>query len=209
MARYTNAKCKLCRREGKKLYLKGKRCYTAKCPVEKKGAVPPGEPPKRRSRITDYGVRLREKQKLKRTYGVLENQFRRYIREAEKKQKQSEFGVALQQILETRLDNIVRRLGFCWSLNQARQLVRHGHILIDNKRIDIPSYNVRVGQKITLAPTALNLFNVQEALKNFPRENIPSWLLREESYGKIERLPEKEDFGAEFNISLVVEYYSR
>ncbi len=206
MARYTDAKCKICRREGGKLFLKGKKCHTVKCPIERKGAAPPGEPAKRvRKRATDYGSRLREKQRLKRAYGLLEAQFRRYVKEAERAEE--DFGVALLRRLEARLDNVIRRLGYCWSLNQARQLVAHGHVLVDEARVDIPSYNVRQGQVIHLTDKARKLPFVQEALQEISAESIPPWLTREGDVGKVLRLPSGEELPDEFDLRSVAEFY--
>ena len=208
MARYTDAKCKLCRREGQKLYLKGKRCSTTKCPIERKGAVPPGERPKRRpSRLSDYGVRLREKQRLKRYYGVLEAQFRRYLRKAEK--SGDDVGTVLLRLLETRLDNVVHKLGFCWSKNQSRQLIRHGHVLVDGRKVDIPSYNIKQGQVVSLSAKAQGLSAVQEARDQIPNEAVPKWLERKGLVGKVKRLPDEEELEGNFDVSLIVEYYSR
>ncbi|MBU0708627.1 30S ribosomal protein S4 [Patescibacteria group bacterium] len=208
MARYTGPKCKLCRREGKKLFLKGKKCDLVKCLIEKKGAVPPGELPKRRRpRVTDYGRRLREKQRIKRTYGVLESQFRRYLSEVDR--SDGDFGLSLMRLLESRLDNVIRRLGYTWSLNTARQLVRHGHILVNGEKVDIPSYNIKEGQVISLTPEARKLLIVQQALSEIPTEDIPSWLVRKGDVGKVGRLPDKDDFAEDFDFGLILEFYSR
>src|SRR3712207_5647256 len=146
MARYVGPVCRLCRREGMKLFLKGERCYTEKCAIEKRN-LPPGQHGKsRKAKLVGYGVQLREKQKVKRIYGVLENQFRRYFESAARHRGVT--GVMLLQALETRLDNVVYRLGFATSRPQARQLVRHGHFLVGGKKVDIPSYAVKMGDEI-------------------------------------------------------------
>jgi len=207
MARYPDSKCRLCRREGTKLFLKGERCFSPKCPLEKKGAVAPGQHGlKMRRRLSEYGVQLREKQKAKRTYGVLERQFRRYFKKAFKKRGVT--GEALLQLLESRLDNVVYRLGFVPSRSVARQLVRHGHILVDGKKVDIPSYQVKPGQVINLNPKAMKIEVVKKSLAEKKKE-IPSWLQKKAAVGKIIRLPTREEIGADIAEQLIVEYYSR
>jgi len=207
MARYLDSKCRLCRREGTKLFLKGERCFSPKCPLEKKGAVAPGQHGlKMRRRLSEYGVQLREKQKAKRTYGVLERQFRRYFKKAFKKRGVT--GEALLQLLESRLDNVVYRLGFVPSRSVARQLVRHGHILVDGKKVDIPSYQVKPGQVINLNPKAMKIEVVKKSLAEKKKE-IPSWLQKKAAVGKIIRLPTREEIGADIAEQLIVEYYSR
>jgi len=209
MARYRGAKCRLCRREGSKLFLKGERCYSPKCPIERKGAVPPGQhgpKGKGRRRMSEYGRQLREKQKLKRTYGVLEKQFRRYFTQATKKKKA--VGEALLQILELRLDNAVFRLGLVPSRSVARKLVSHGHVLVDNKKVDISSYQVKPNQIISLDSKALNTAEVKKSLAE-KGSKTPSWLQRRAAIGKIVRLPESDDFETEINTQLIIEFYSR
>jgi len=207
MARYLDSKCRLCRREGRKLFLKGERCFSPKCPLEKKGAVAPGQHGlKMRRRLSEYGVQLREKQKAKRTYGVLERQFRRYFKKAFKKRGAT--GEALLQLLESRLDNVVYRLGFVPSRSVARQLVHHGHILVDGKKVDIPSYQVKPGQVINLNLKAMKMEVVKKSLAEKKKE-IPSWLQKKAAVGKIIRLPTREEIGADIAEQLIVEYYSR
>jgi len=207
MARYLDSKCRLCRREGTKLFLKGERCFSPKCPLEKKGAVAPGQHGlKMRRRLSEYGVQLREKQKAKRTYGVLERQFRRYFKKAFKKRGVT--GEALLQLLELRLDNVVYRLGLVPSRSVARQLVHHGHILVDGKKVDIPSYQVKPGQVINLNPKAMKIEVVKKSLAEKKKE-IPSWLQKKAAVGKIIRLPTREEIGADIAEQLIVEYYSR
>lgn len=207
MARYLDSKCRLCRREGTKLFLKGERCFSPKCPLEKKGAVAPGQHGlKMRRRLSEYGVQLREKQKAKRTYGVLERQFRRYFKKAFKKRGVT--GEALLQLLESRLDNVVYRLGFVPSRSVARQVVRHGHILVDGKKVDIPSYQVKPGQVINLNPKAMKMEVVKKSLAEKKKE-IPSWLQKKAAVGKIIRLPTRGEIGADIAEQLIVEYYSR
>ncbi|TSC54500.1 MAG: small subunit ribosomal protein S4 [Microgenomates group bacterium LiPW_31] len=207
MARYLDSKCRLCRREGTKLFLKGERCFSPKCPLEKRGAVSPGQHGLKRSRrLSEYGIQLREKQKAKRTYGVLERQFRRYFKKAFKKRGVT--GEALLQLLELRLDNVVYRLGFVPSRSVARQIVHHGHILVDGKKVDIPSYQVKPGQVINLNPKAMKMEVVKKSLAEKKKE-IPSWLQKKAAVGKIIRLPTREEIGADIAEQLIVEYYSR
>ncbi len=207
MARYLDAKCRICRREGTKLFLKGKRCLSPKCPIERKGAVPPGvRGTKIPRRLSDYGMQLREKQKVKRMYGVLEKQFKRYFEKARK--IKGETGTELLRLLERRLDNVVYRLGFAPSRSLARQLVSHGHVLVNGKKVNIPSYQVKIGEVIALSPEALKIKEISEILSQ-KNVIIPSWLEREGAVGKIKKIPEREEIGGEISEQLIVEYYSR
>ena len=208
MARYTGPKFKLDRREGTNLFLKGKRSLSGKHPLDKKGAVPPGRAAGRfkRRRVSDYALQLREKQKVKRMYGLLERQFKRYFEIASK--EKGNRGTKLLEILESRLDNIVYRLGFASSRAQSRQLVSHGHILVNDKKIDIPSYNVKVGDIISLTEKARKFPLVAEAL-DLVGQNLPKWLKREGLSGKVLRMTEREELDASINEALIVEYYSR
>lgn len=206
MARYTGAKCKLCRREGMKLFLKADRCFSAKCPLEKKGAVPPGQHGQKRSRrLSNYGQQLREKQKAKRLYGVLERQLRRYLNKAMKQKGAT--GKALLQILESRLDNIVYRLGFAPSRSAARQLVGHGHILIDGKKVNISSYRVKSGQAVHLTTKGMKMDSIKKTLAD--KKEVPPWLQRQAAMGRMIRLPVGKELGDDINEQLIVEYYSR
>lgn len=207
MARYISSKCRLCRREGIKLFLKGNRCYSAACPLERKGAVPPGERHKVRRRPSGYSLRLREKQKTKRYFCILEKQFKNYYKKAQS--KKGDTGMILLQLLESRLDNVVRLLGFARSLNFARQLVTHGHIRVNGEKVDIPSYNMKKGQTVSLSEKALNFLNVQKALEEAEPDQVPEWLERKGAVGKVKRLPESNDFGKEIDPGLIIEYYSR
>lgn len=207
MARHIDAKCRLCRREETKLFLKDGRCFSPKCPIEKKGAVPPGQHGQRRGRrLSDYGQRLREKQKTKRLYGVLERQFRRYFKKAKKARGAT--GEVLLQLLESRLDNVVYRLGLVSSRSVARQLVRHGHILVDSKKVNIPSYQVKPGQMVNLTTKGLKTELVKKSLVDKKTE-IPKWLRKKATVGQMVRLPEREELGANISEQLIVEYYSR
>jgi small subunit ribosomal protein S4 len=207
MARYTDPKCRLCRREGVKLFLKGERCFSLKCPIEKKGAVPPGQHGlKSGRRLSDFGKQLREKQKAKRLYGILERQFKNYFEKASKAKGNT--GELLLQFLELRLDNLVYRLGLVSSRSIARQLINHGHVLVDGKKITIPSYQVKTGQVVSLGTKGLKINHVQEALKD-RGFRTPKWLSRKAAVGKIERLPKREEIEVDINQDLIVEFYSR
>lgn len=207
MARYTDAKCHLCRREGIKLFLKGERCYSPKCPIERKGAVIPGQHgQKRRSRLSDFGRQLREKQKTKRLYGVLERQFKNYFKKAAKEKETT--GEVLLQLLESRLDNVVFRLGLAPSRSVARQLVSHGHVLVDGKRVNIPSYQLNPGQIVSLVPKGLEIDLVKKSLAEKDRK-IPDWLKRKAAVGKMIRLPGREEIDVDIDEHLIVEFYSR
>lgn len=208
MARYTGPKFRLDRREGINLFLKGKRSASGKHPIDKKGAVPPGQHGQKalRKKLSDFGLQLREKQKVKRIYGILERQFKRYFEEASKEKGNT--GVALLQILESRLDNVVYQLGFAVSRAAARQLVTHGHVRVNDRKVDIPSYNVKIGDLIALSDKAQKLPNVSEAL-SLRGDLIPSWLERKGLVGKVVRLPAAEDLESIAQEQLIVEYYSR
>src|SRR6187399_3168209 len=172
MARYIGPVCRLCRREGMKLFLKGERCYTDKCAIEKRN-LPPGQHGKsRKAKLVGYGVQLREKQKVKRIYGVLENQFRRYFESAARHRGVT--GVMLLQALETRLDNVVYRLGFATSRPQARQLVRHGHFLINGKKVDIPSYALRAGDVVTVKAASEKNATIVHAMEEVKGRGVPA-----------------------------------
>lgn len=168
---------------------------------------PAGESHRDRRRKSDYGIRLEEKQKLKFIYGVLERQFRRYFARAI--QESQNTGQVLLQLLETRLDNVVYRLGFARTRPQARQLVTHGHVLVDERKVDIPSYNVKVGQTITLVPPTLENLQVQEAMQKSSPDDLPAWLKRKGPVGKVGRLPKDKDLRDDIDINLIIEHYSR
>lgn len=210
MARYLGPDCRLCRREGVKLYLKGERCYTDKCAVERRKTAP-GQHGARRSKLSDYGTQLREKQKLRRVYGVLENQFRSIFEKSRKHKGKT--GEVLVQNLELRLDNVVYRLGMGSSRDAARQLVRHNHILVNGKRRNIPSSLLRVGDRITLAEKSRNVAPVLAALEVAKREGhgVPSWLKWEGGNftGEILARPPREDVSLPVREQMVVELYSK
>ena len=209
MARYTDAVCRLCRRETVKLFLKGQRCLTEKCAIERRNFVPGQHGKSRRARIQGYGLQLREKQKLRRLYGVLEAQFRIYFQKAFASKGVT--GDLLLSMLERRLDNTVYRLGMASSRPQARQLVRHGHILVDNKKVNIPSFQVNEGQVITVREKSRTLSLIQNALDLAENQGIPSWLAlnRENFSGKVSGIPTKEDIGFPIQVQMVVELYSK
>lgn len=206
MARYTGPKFRLDRREGVNLFLKGQRSAGGKHPLQKKGAVPPGQHGQKNlyKKISDYGKQLREKQKAKRMYGVLERQFRRYFQEASREVGNT--GEVLLRILETRLDNVVYRLGFAYSRSQARQLVTHGHILVNDQKVGIPSYNVKVGDIIALSKKGQSFAFVKEvSIEAKP----PTWLDKKALVGKVKALPTREDLDVTINVQKIVEFYSR
>ena len=174
MARYAGPVCRLCRREGMKLFLKGERCHAEKCAVERRN-VPPGHHGKgRKAKLQGYGLQLREKQRVKRMYGVLERQFRRYFHEADRRRGIT--GETLLQLLESRLDNVVYRLGFATSRPQARQLVRHGHFLVNGRRADIPSYSLRTGDRVSVKAKSANNPAIAYAREEVKGRGIPEWL---------------------------------
>ncbi len=208
MARYRDPVCRLCRREGVKLFLKGERCYSDKCALERRN-YPPGQHGQARAKQSEYAMQLREKQKLKRMYGLLESQFKRYFTLAERSRGVT--GDRLLQILEQRLDNMVYRLGFARSRAEARQLVRHGHFLVDGKRVDIPSYLVRPGQTIAVREKSRQLQPIQQALETARRRGVAEWLeLDEVNFtGRVKSLPTREEIPVQVNEKLVVELYSK
>lgn len=208
MARYTDAVCRQCRREGLKLFLKGERCYTDKCAIERRN-YPPGEHGQRRPKFSEYSVQLREKQKLRRMYGVLEGQFRRYFKMADRSRAVT--GEALLQLLERRLDNIVYRLGFSTSRSEARQLVRHGHFLVNGKKVDVPSYLVGQGDVVGVREKSRKVTRIQEAMELATRRGVPEWLelTPEQFAGSVKSLPTREELTMPINEKLVVELYSK
>ena len=209
MARYLGAVCRLCRREGMKLFLKGERCYTDKCAIEKRN-VPPGQHGRaRKAKVIGYGVQLREKQKVKRTYGILENQFRRYFEAADRQKGIT--GQLLLQMLERRLDNVVYRLGFATSRPQARQLVRHGHFTVNGRKVDIPSFAVRQGDTVAVRSTSATNVTIQHATEEVKGRGVPEWLLLDLGAlsGRISSLPTREQINLPVEEQLIVELYSK
>lgn len=208
MARYKESVCRLCRREGLKLFLKGDRCYGDKCAFERRGYAP-GDHGQIRRKHSDYGVQLREKQKLKRMYGLLERQFRSYFEKADKQKGIT--GTNLLVFLERRLDNMVFRIGFANSRNEARQLVRHNHFLVDGKPINIPSYLVKVGSEIRVREKSRKVERIVEAMEIVARRGIPQWLeLDKDNFrGMVKTLPSREELVMPVQEQLVVELYSK
>ncbi len=208
MARYTGPVCRLCRREGRKLYLKGERCDSPKCAINKRN-FPPGQHGLRRSKTSPYGLQLREKQRAKRIYGVLERQFRRYFEIADSFRGVT--GTNLMQLLERRLDNIVFRMGLAASRSAARQLVRHGGICVDGHKVDIPSFLVRVGQEVSVDEQSREKLGVKQALDNMDKRGRMTWLefSREKMAGKMLSIPSRADIPTEVDEQLIVELYSK
>jgi len=208
LARYSDALCRICRRETEKLFLKGDRCYTEKCAIERR-QYPPGQHGQRRGKLSDYGVQLREKQKVRKIYGLLENQFRSTFERAERKKGVT--GEVLLQLLETRLDNVVYRMGFAPNRNSARQLVTHGHFLVNGRKVNIPSYVVRVGDMVELKAASRNIGIVTDNISKMEHRGVPAWL--EMDYpgfkGKILQVPTREDIQLTANEQLIVELYSK
>jgi small subunit ribosomal protein S4 len=208
MARYTGADCRRCRREGIKLFLKGDKCYMDKCPVEKR-PYPPGQAGKKRPRDSEYRVQLREKQKTKRIYGLLEKQFRGYYYIASRQQGIT--GENLLRLLESRLDNVVYRLGFAKSRDEARQIVRHNHITVNGRRVNIPSYRVRPGDLVAVGPKSRDLLVIKTSLISSEKIEVPGWLEVdiEKLQGKVLSLPTREMIDAPVREQLIVELYSK
>ncbi|MBC7333639.1 MAG: 30S ribosomal protein S4 [Actinobacteria bacterium] len=200
--------CKICRRERQKLFLKGQRCFTDKCSFERKPYLP-GQRPKTRLIETEFYAQLREKQKAKRYYGVLERQFRNYYKKAVRRRGIT--GEILLQLLETRLDNVVYLMGFAMSRAQAKQLISHGHIMVDGEKVDIPSYQVKEGQEISVAPKSREILPVLEAKESGGSLTPPAWLEvnLEELKGKVLRLPTREEIKAPVDERMIVELYSK
>lgn len=209
MARDLNAKCKYCRREGTKLFLKGERCYTSKCALTRRNYAPGVHGPKKQTRLTDFGKQLREKQKLKRTYGILESQLGIYF--AKSSRKKGDTSQTLLQHLEMRLDNVVYRLGFVNSRALARQLVTHGHFLVDGKHVTIPSYTLCVGEVVSLKAKSLAIPVFINLQKNMQKNETPSWLSVDpmKMSGTIVEVPNHSSMKHPFDIKVVVEFYSR
>ena len=208
MARYTGAVCRLCRREGQKLFLKGQRCYSDKCSIGRR-AYAPGQHGQGRKKLSEYGLQLREKQKVKRFYGVLESQFAKYFEMANKKKGVT--GENLLQILESRLDNVIYRLGFGMSRAESRQLVMHGHFEVNGHKVDIPSYLVKEGDVITLKETSRNLPKIKAILEANEGKNIPKWLDLDAKtmQAKVVTLSSREDIDVDIKEHLIVELYSK
>jgi small subunit ribosomal protein S4 len=208
LARYTESVCRLCRRENLKLFLKGDRCYSDKCAYERRG-YPPGQHGQARSKFSDYGVQLREKQKVKRMYGLLERQFRSYFHKAERQKGIT--GTNLLVLLERRLDNVVYRMGFANSRSQARQLVRHNHFLLNGKRVNIPSHLVKVGDVLEIKEKSRTSVPIVEATAAVARRGVPQWLEVEKDAwkGTVKAFPAREELTMPIQEQLIVELYSK
>jgi len=208
MARYTDSVCKLCRREREKLFLKGQKCYTEKCPIESRN-YPPGEHGQsRRAKVSEYGVQLREKQKIKRIYGLLETQFRNYFEKANKQKGIT--GENLVKLLESRFDNIIFRIGFAGSRKQARQLIRHRHFIINERLVDIPSYSLSAGDIVKVRDKSKKLDAIHNSLKRV-KDSTYAWLTVDKANlsGTLVQIPEREEIPLNANEQLVVELYSK
>lgn len=208
MAKYNGSVCRLCRRESAQLYLKGDRCLTEKCAFVRR-STPPGQHGQSRTKVTEYGVQLREKQKVRRVYGVLERQFRLYFERADRMKGVT--GTNLITLLERRLDNVVFRLGFASSRSEARQLVRHAHFLVNGKKVNIPSFLLRSGDEVQLREKSQKIARIETSLETSARRPRPSWLDFDRSSfrGKLLALPVREEIGLEMKEQLIVELYSR
>lgn len=208
MARYTGPVCRLCRREGMKLYLKGQKCYTDKCPFEKRPYAP-GQHGMRRTKLTQYAIQLRAKQAMKRIYGVLERQFRRYFEEASRRKGVT--GEILVKIVESRLDNVVYRMGFAFSRAQARQLVRHGHVLVNGRKVDIPSYRLKPGDVVEIREKSRSIPFVREAVESAKDRTLPKWLDvdLDNFRGVFSRYPEMDEVDLPIDVQAIVELYSK
>lgn len=209
MARYRDSSCKLCRRENLKLYLKGDRCYGDKCAFERHAYAPGQHGQRRGGKVSDYRVQLREKQKVKRIYGLLEKQFRGYYYRADRQKGVT--GTNLLNLLESRLDNIVYRMGFAASRNQARQLVRHNHFTVNEKKVNVPSYIVKPGDAIAVKDTSQKVPQIIEALQTVVRRGIPNWIEvdKEKFKGTLKALPNREDLTMPIQEQLIIELYSK
>jgi small subunit ribosomal protein S4 len=208
LARYRGPVCKLCRRDGMKLYLKGDRCFSEKCAVERRN-YPPGEHGQGRTKFSEYGSQLREKQKVKRMYGILENQFHLYFNKADRLKGIT--GENLLVLLERRLDNMVFRFGFATSRSEARQLVLHSHFLVNGKKVNIPSYLIKVGDTISLAQSSRKVERIVEALEISFRRGIPQWLEFDKNSvtGTVKAMPARKDLTMPISENLIVELYSK
>jgi small subunit ribosomal protein S4 len=209
LARYKDAVCRLCRREGMKLFLKGAKCFTDKCPIEKRNFAPGQHGKDRKAKVVGYGLQLREKQKAKRIYFTQEGQFRNYFEKAARSKGVT--GELLLQQLERRLDTVVYRIGFGISRRQARQLVRHGHVAVNGRKVNIPSYQVSVGEEISIREASRKLPILEQAKEFSAHQNAPTWLDidRENSKARVIALPKREDIQLPVNEQLIVELYSK
>ena len=208
MARYKGALCRLCRREGEKLFLKGSRCYTDKCAIEKRKYAP-GQHGQKRGKLSDYGIQLREKQKVRRIYGVMENQFKIYFKKAS--HMKGVTGEALLQILERRLDNVVYRMGFAVNRREARQIVTHGHFLVNGRTVNMPSYLLRPGDIVEIKEASRQIQSISDSLSIAEHKGFPEWIEMDiqNLKGKFVRIPSREEIQLPVQEQLIVERYSK
>jgi small subunit ribosomal protein S4 len=208
MGRYIGPLCRICRREGDKLFLKGDRCYTEKCALERR-KYPPGQHGQGYRKLSDYGLQLREKQKVRKMYGILERQFRRYFHEAERKKGIT--GEVLLQLVECRLDSVVYRMGFAPNRRRARQLICHGHILVNGKKVDVPSYSVKAGDMIEVKEASRTIPEIVDSLAKSEHRGIPQWLEVDPANfkGKVLHIPTREEIQLPVQEQLIVELYSK
>ena len=208
MARYIGAKCRQCRREGTKLFLKGDKCFGDKCPIENR-PFPPGQHGQRRTRLSDYATQLREKQKVRRIYGILEGQFRLYYKEADRRKGST--GENLLQLLERRLDNVVFRMGFGASRTEARQLVRHNGVMVNGKKVNIPSYQVKPEDVVSVAEKAKNQLRIKSALESAEQRGFSEWVSVDvkKMEGTFRSVPDRSELPTDINEQLIVELYSK
>ncbi|NIT13678.1 MAG: 30S ribosomal protein S4 [Candidatus Dadabacteria bacterium] len=209
MSRYRGSVCRFCRREGMKLFLKGERCFSEKCSIDRRPEQTPGDHGLRRPKFSEYGIRLREKQKVKRMYGLTEKQFNRYFEKASRKKGVT--GSLLISYLERRLDNVVYKLGFASSRKEARIMVRHGHFLVNSHKVDIPSYQIKADDTIAVSEKSSKVGRILQSLEGLARRGFPEWLEidQEKLIGTVKRLPEREDVTIPIEEQLIVEFYSR
>ncbi|MFZ6016484.1 MAG: 30S ribosomal protein S4 [Nitrospirota bacterium] len=208
MARYTEAQCRICRREGEKLFLKGDRCYTEKCAVERR-RYPPGQHGQGRGKLSDYGIQLREKQKVRKTYGLLERQFRRYFHEAERRKGIT--GEILLQLLESRLDNVVYSMGFAPNRRRARQLIAHGHFLVNGKKVNLPSYTVKAGDLVEVKESSRDIPEINNSILKIEHRGLPTWVEVDSANfkGKVLHIPSRDEIQLPIQEQLIVELYSK
>ncbi|MCZ7584566.1 MAG: 30S ribosomal protein S4 [Deltaproteobacteria bacterium] len=209
MARYVDSVCRLCRREDEKLFLKADRCYTEKCAIERRKYAPGIHGQRRRSKVSDYGVQLREKQKARRLYGIMERQFRQYFKRADKQKGVT--GENLLVMLERRLDNVVYRMGFAGSRREARHLVNHGHFTVDGRKVNIASFLVKPGQTVVLREKSRKIARVADAIETVQRRGVPAWIEvdHQNFKGVVQSLPTGPELESTINAQLIVELYSK
>jgi len=209
MARYTASSCRICRRQGSKLFLKGQRCYTEKCGFDKRSYAPGQHGKTQRTKLSNYGLQLKEKQKVKKIYGILERQFRKYFKTASRSKGVT--GSKLLELLERRLDNVIFRAAFVSSRPEGRQMVMHGHVLVNDRKVDIPSFSVKTGDIVVIKPKEKTVKRVKESAEKLKDRGYPSWIEVDKGAlkAKITRVPERSDIAADIKEQLIVELYSK